>query len=79
MSRGSVHRFANSMEEQLRANDHKGGWANMTHQALYRRLREESSELWHAIQDHDTGAIIKEAADVGNFAMMISENERLNV
>jgi NTP pyrophosphatase (non-canonical NTP hydrolase) len=85
--RPEVARFAQDMEQQLRANDHKPGWQRDEWQALLKRLREETSELKDAIYAARTtdveapaaprlrASVRKEAADVANFAMMLAENE----
>ena len=66
--------FADAMEAQLRANDHKPGWKNDWSKDLLKRLREETDELEKTLEEPDyTGNILKEAADVANFAMMIAD------
>lgn len=70
-ARPEVRAFADAMEEQLSANDHKGGWQRDTALSLLRRLREETTELARAIGGE--GDVLKEAADVANFAMMIAD------
>jgi len=70
--------FANKMELVLRCNDHKSHWTNLTPQQLYTRLQQETHELAQEMERYGTldgGAwkIIKEAADVANFAMMIAD------
>lgn len=76
--RPEVQRFAELMELQLRANDHKPGWKNDTARSLFRRLSEdEIAELGAAISVRlttgDATGVAKEAADVANFAMMIAD------
>lgn len=78
--RPEVVAFANLMEAQLRANDHKGGWRGDTAAALHNRLLEEAEELFDALNwrsaflgDADPERIGSEAADVANFAMMIAD------
>lgn len=79
--RPSVHLFAERMERALRANDKergRRGWKNDSDEALFARLQEEVHELEIALTaGADTkekrAAIRKEAADVGNFAMMLGE------
>lgn len=81
--------FAKQMERKLRANDHKGHWSNCDDLYLKRRLREETNELIDAVNrlksyrrtspDDVAWAarmVIREAADVANFAMMIADNSR---
>lgn len=78
--RPEVVAFANLMEAQLRANDHKGGWRNDRAADLHSRLLEEAEELFDALNWRsaflgaaDPERIGSEAADVANFAMMIAD------
>ena len=77
--RREVVSFAVTMEEVLRANDHKKGWDDLDPDYIIERLREEVEELAAALQ-YDSGevpdldeaqrnAVLHEAADVANFAM----------
>jgi hypothetical protein len=64
------------MEMQLRANDHKGGWENMSAVALIGRARQELSELYEETLTHECGTgahVLEEAADVANFCMMVAD------
>ena len=75
--RAEVRWFAQQMELQLRANDWKGGWHNDGPAPLYGMLRQEMQELAYAIFprcEEEAERIVKEAADVANFAMMIADN-----
>ena len=77
--RPEVQWFAEQMELKLRANDHKGGWANEDLLWLWSRIREEWEELHTAIFCQDPipqDLIVGEAADVANFAMMVADNAR---
>jgi len=65
--------FANEMERQLEANDHKSGWQYYTLKQLLRRLKQEVGELERAINVGKLD-VVEEAADVANFAMMIADN-----
>lgn len=86
--RPEVAAFAQAMEAQLRANDHKPGWKGIEPDALLDRLREERRELEVAVLQievyamgncspanttHYVGRVVKEAADVANFAMMVAD------
>jgi NTP pyrophosphatase (non-canonical NTP hydrolase) len=84
--RPEVIAFADAMERKLRANDHKPGWKYDSDGALLARLTEESGELRRAVNrlhnEHlkinpekaaATQRVLDEAADVGNFAMMIAD------
>lgn len=71
--RDVVRAFAIEMERQLQANDHKGGWGDEDRHWLLERLREEVAELTAAIKERTPSAIVQEAADVANFAMMIAD------
>jgi NTP pyrophosphatase (non-canonical NTP hydrolase) len=74
-----VAAFADEMEAKLAQNRHKGdreGWINDSRTALIARLNEEVRELMRACQNAGTtqdAAVISEAADVANFAMMIAD------
>lgn len=76
--RASVAWFAEAMEEQLVANDHKSGWDDLSLPRLLQRLEQEAGELRRAIAaspgKNSTQRIIQEAADVANFALMIADN-----
>lgn len=72
--RNEVKEFAEQMEIKLRENDHKGGWKNCSYDYLFSRIQEELDELYQAVMNGARYAVImREAADVGNFAMMISD------
>jgi len=78
LPRAEVRWFAEQMELTLRANEHKGGWQNCNHDYLMSRLHEEVEEIHEleGVEDIDPQAIVRECADVANFAMMIADNER---
>lgn len=86
--RPQVVAFANLMEAQLRANDHKPGWKRDGWSALLHRLREETQQLEDRMNHatfadysdrgarvyHDPKLIAAErTAHVANFAMMIAD------
>lgn len=76
--RKSVRKFAQEMEKQLRANDHKGGWQDMYAEELVTCLEEELEEVREAVDasgkvDERRQAIIHETADLANYAMMLKE------
>lgn len=88
--REAVESFATHMEAKLRENDHKGGWEDDELDSLANRAVEELQELQRAIAafedirySHSATAedlkvaareVLREAADVANFAMMIADN-----
>lgn len=79
--RPCVSWFASIMERELKKNDHKPGWQRDTMKDLFARLVDESTELRDEIGrptfptvEDGSARIIKEAADVANFAMMIADN-----
>ena len=74
--RPAVKEFAILMEKQLRANDHKGGWCKCSYGSLMDELYPNYRKLSEAIDSGDLEGIIKRAANVANFAMMISDNAR---
>lgn len=63
--------FVALMEQQLRNNDHKPGWATVPEAMLFACLLEKAAELHRAILDGR--GIPKKAADVANFSMMIAD------
>lgn len=70
--------FARAMEIKLQENAHKGnrtGWMRDSPVALAIRVIEEAVELLRACRETptDTTAILGEAADVGNMAMMAAD------
>ena len=62
------------MEHKLRLKDYKGGWHNMSLGQLFELLKGEIAELEEAVTEGNTFDIMAEAADVGNYAMMIMDN-----
>lgn len=72
--RPEINIFAQYMEHKLKLNDHKGGWENIDYKTLFAKLRAEVDELEQAIDNEPQLAIMFEAADVANFAMMIAWN-----
>lgn len=74
--RTEVRVFAQAMEERLEANRHKGHWRDCKRGYLLERMREEISELVNAMEfEHASpDVVIKEAADVANFCMMLADN-----
>ena len=72
-----VRRFAKAMERQLRENDWKGDFQDMTFDDLLARIDEELDELRDAIALGRPGHVIaKEAADVANFVGVIARLAR---
>jgi len=72
----ALQRFGNDMYLKLRENCHKSHWSTVDQQWLLNRCMEELKELQDAVNDSDHGEIVREAADVANFAMMIADNAR---
>jgi len=61
-----------AMKYKLKKNAHKGKWENLDLGKALERLREEVAELEAAIAEGNEIEIVLEAADVSNFAMMVS-------
>lgn len=77
--REEVARFARVMEAKLRVNDHKAHWRDTSIMDLLIRLREEVDELaQEVVAGTDPLAIVFEAADVADIAMMIADNACLS-
>lgn len=68
--------FALAMEAKLRENDHKRHWRYLDRRTLSRRLTEEREELRKAFRIGNPDDVLREAADVANFAMMLADYTR---
>jgi len=71
-----IKQFANQMEFKLKRNDYKGGWDECDIHFLLKFLKREVAELEKSISFGNKSDVIKEAADVANFAMMIADISR---
>jgi NTP pyrophosphatase (non-canonical NTP hydrolase) len=67
--------FVKKMEKTLSLNDHKSSYTLEDNEYLKSKLVEEVGELLQAINKDWSKAIIREAVDVANVAMMIAANE----
>ncbi|WP_127506143.1 hypothetical protein [Paenibacillus humicus] len=74
--------FAERMESRLSENDHKPGWQDSREdrEFLLKRLEANYHKLWAAEQCYgsafDPENVVKKAADIANFAMMLADNAR---
>jgi len=69
-----VEEFGKHMLKKLNENNHKTHWRHCEVEYLVDRLVQESDELFTAIEDeHSPEEIIRECADVANFAAMIAD------
>jgi NTP pyrophosphatase (non-canonical NTP hydrolase) len=73
--RPEVAWFATQMEKRLRENDHKPGWKSESPVWLVERAGDEHQELYNAVSSRSgpDGWVVREAADVANFAMMVAD------
>lgn len=70
--------FVRDMKGKLEANTHKGDWRDSPITDLVIGLLNEIDELVESVAiGHDPEDIVKEAADVANYAMMIADVYRL--
>lgn len=78
--RNDLQWFAGQMEGKLTENDHKGHWDSSSDEYLLTRLEEELRELKERMSNESAPreSIIRECADVANFAMMIAYNVNNN-
>lgn len=73
----SVDEFAKAMLDQLIANQEKGHWSDCSWDFLIDQLNRNLNELVAAVElTHDEATILRRAANVANFSMMIAENAR---
>ena len=70
----ATERFRKLMLERLGANRHKQGWENMTPDECFYRILQEAAELFEAMRSGGHSQMRREAADIANFAMFLSEN-----
>lgn len=75
-----VLKFAEAMEGKLAKNRHKGdreGWLKNDPWELFNRLRVEVKELDLALTHcQSPDEVLKECADIANFAMMVADSYR---
>ncbi len=71
--RPEVQWFTERMEETLRANDHKTGWADCSADWLANQMHKKLMTLW---QLSDPETIVTLAADIANYSMMVADNAR---
>jgi hypothetical protein len=72
-----VDEFAKLMVEKLEKNAHKGEWQDTSDDQFFEMLGAELMELRYAISNpdlHNVGDVLREAADVANFALMLASN-----
>lgn len=74
-----VETFAEEMEKQLKANDHKGGWETSTNYWLMEGLKKNLAALRTCVNQEpkvliQQEEIMRRAANIANFAMMIADN-----
>ena len=65
-------RFVDAMKYKMRRNAHKGRWEDIGLIEAQILLNKEVEELKEAIRDGNMVEILLEAADVANFAMIVS-------
>lgn len=71
-----IQMFVGLMLEKLHKNLHKGRWENLPIAQAEVLLMGEVKELNTALRDESSDAIVREAADVANFAMIIASIQR---
>lgn len=72
-----VSLFANVMIQKFKTHESKGGWKDMNTkeglQKLLQCLKDEVKELEEALESEPDEDVIKEAADVANYALILSD------
>lgn len=79
--RKEVQEFAEAMEMQLQKHNDRPGWKDCNIHWLWLRIKQELDELRELLFDENgklqekinITKVLKEAADVGNFCMMIAD------
>jgi len=73
----NLFEFANEMSKKLNENNHKEGWEGLSHKWIINRIKQETMELENAIKKgKESKEIIRECADIANFAYMLADNEQ---
>lgn len=67
-----IRRFVDAMRYKLKRNAHKGRWEDIDLQDALNLLYKEVEELRVAILHGNMIEILLEAADIANFAMIVS-------
>lgn len=75
--RNEVFDFARDMETQLKANEHKSGWAKESDKFLFNMMDRNLAALQRELSKEDINKyeITIRCANIANFAMMIADNE----
>jgi len=73
-ARPSLRLFAEQMEAQLKANDHRGGWDDCKPGYLHQRIQANLIDLGTHRAGRDWKSYRRTCVDVGNFAMMLFDN-----
>lgn len=68
--------FTTHMRHKLLLTRHRPHWSGSSTGFLIDRARQELEELAEAFKSEDRKAVVREAADVANFCMMIADNEQ---
>lgn len=71
--RPEIGLFAEMMERQLRENDHKDGWENTSFDYLFHELHKNLHGLKVCVSHSE---FRRRCANIANFAMMLSDNDR---
>lgn len=74
--RDEIMFMAVEMEKKLAEHPDRPGWQNEARGYLFNRLLAEVRELHEAVEFGSEMEIIKESADVANFAMMLADNAK---
>jgi hypothetical protein len=70
-----IRRFVDAMLYKLAVNVHKGRWEDVSVQTQYENLLVEVEELRYAMSEGNTVAVMLEAADVANYALIIASEK----
>lgn len=76
MPRDSVLKLADSMEEALRCNSHRGSWKTVSEFALLGHAETACKQLKQALTANDDVKVYHHAVTVANYMMMIADNVR---
>jgi len=73
-----IKELCNAIWKKYYKNEHKGSWASLNTNELYRLLLQEVVELMNSIEEKDFVNAIDEAADIALFASFLADPNRDN-
>lgn len=71
---GKLGLFAEAMQRELDANEHKGGWGDVDQRVLVNDVAYHVLKLMRALRTGPATRVLEHAADVANCAMIVADS-----